>query len=215
MTLPLWYIVLCFVPLLTVEIILIIRCKKEFALLLQVAVLLGLVSLIPATLIQTLSSKLLLGKLLTKSALPGMLVYSLIINGFVEEAAKAGCLFFLSSKKTSFAYFLLLAAVAGLSFASFETVIYLINGTKNLFLRFCTAQMLHAACTVCSAVTVWNIKAKRNVGFSWFARAFLLHGFYNFFYTLGSGFIACAIFCLLASAIYAYKAYAASKNQQN
>ena len=209
MTLPLWYIVLCFVPLLTVEIILIIRCKKEFALLLQVAVLLGLVSLIPATLIQTLSSKLLLGKLLTKSALPELLVYSLLINGFVEEAAKAWCLFFLPFKKISFTQLLLLAAVAGLSFASFETVIYLINGTKNLFLRFFTAETLHAMCSVCSAVTVWNIKSKKQFCFSWFVGAFLLHGFYNFFYTIG--FVPCAVFCLAASVVYAYRAYAESK----
>ena len=210
MTLPLWYIVLCFVPLLTVEIILIIRCKKEFALLLQVAVLLGLVSLIPATLIQTLSSKLLLGKLLTKSALPELLVYSLLINGFVEEAAKAGCLFFLPFKKISFTQLLLLAAVAGLSFASFETVIYLIRGSKHFFVRFFTAEMLHVACTVCSAVTVWTLKAKA-AKFSWFIRACLLHGLYNFFYTLGSGFMTVAIFCLITAIVCACKAFVESK----
>lgn len=213
MTLPLWHIALCFVPLLTVEIILIIRCKKEFALLLQGAVLLGLVALIPATLVQTLWLKLFSGGHFAAGSLAGLLVFSILVNGFIEEASKAGCLFFLSSKKISFTAFLLLALVAGLSFSSFETVVYLINGAKNLFVRFFTAELLHAMCSVCSAVTVWNIKAKKRGGYSWFVCAVLLHGFYNFFYTLGSGFIACAIVCLIASAFYAYKAYAASKTQ--
>ena len=75
MTLPLWHIALCFVPLLTVEIILIIRCKKEFALLLQGAVLLGLVALIPATLVQTLWLKLFSGGHFAAGSLAGLLVF--------------------------------------------------------------------------------------------------------------------------------------------
>jgi RsiW-degrading membrane proteinase PrsW (M82 family) len=105
----------------------------------------------------------------------------------------------------------MLALVAGLSFGSFETVIYMINGSKNLFVRFFTAEILHAACSVCSAVTVYNIKTKQPAKIFWFVLACVLHGFYNFFYVLGSGFIVCAVFCLASSIIYAYKAYAASK----
>ncbi|MBO4728975.1 MAG: PrsW family intramembrane metalloprotease [Spirochaetaceae bacterium] len=211
MTLPLWHIVFCFVPLLTVEIILLIRCKKDFALLLQGAVLLGLLALIPATLIQTMALKLPLFSRHLQSSLFVFLISSLLINGFIEEASKAGCLFFLSPKKISFAHFLLLALVAGLSFGSFETVIYMINGSKNLFVRFFTAEILHAACSVCSAVTVYNIKTKQPPKIFWFVLACVFHGFYNFFYVLGSGFIVCAVFCLASSIIYAYKAFAESK----
>lgn len=212
MTLPLWYIFLCFVPLLTVEIILLVRCKKDFALLLQGAVFLGLAALIPTTLIQTFSLKLFMSDRQIQGSLPGLLVYSLLINGFIEEASKAGGIFFLPSTKTNFTGFLFLALTAGLSFGCFETVIYLINGSKNLFIRFFTAQLLHAACSVCSAVTVYTIKTKQHRKISWFIRSCLLHGFYNFFYVLGSGFTVCAVFCLLLSIFLAYRAYAESKN---
>lgn len=211
MTLPLWHIFLCFVPLLTVEIILLIRCKKDFALLLQGAVLLGLTALIPATLIQTLSLKLFMSDNLIQSSLPGLLIFSLLMNGFIEESSKAGCLFFLPVSETNFTCFLFLALTAGLSFGCFETVIYLVNGSKNVFIRFFTAQLLHAACNVCTAVTVYKVKTKQQWKISWFIQSCLLHGFYNFFYVLGSGFIVCAIFCLLLSLFLAYKAYTESK----
>jgi hypothetical protein len=83
MTLPFWHIAFCFVPLLTVEIILPIRCNKDFVVLLQGAVLLGLLALIPATLIQTMALKLPLFSRHLQSSILIFLISSLLINGFI------------------------------------------------------------------------------------------------------------------------------------
>lgn len=206
---PLWHIVFCFVPLLTVEIILSVRYKKkDFVLLMQGAVLLGLVSLIPASIMQTILLNSPLSVRFFQSSLPLLLIYSLVVNGFIEEASKACSFLLIPLKKINYIDFLFLGLIVGLSFGCFETVIYMINGTKNLLLRFFTAGILHGACCVCSAVTVYNIKTEKNFKKNfWFVRSCFLHGFYNFFYVIGSGFIVCAVFCVVASVYFAHKAF--------
>lgn len=204
---PLWHIAICFVPLLAVEIFLFKRHKKDFMPLVQAAVLLGLLALIPATLLQTLAFKLPVFARSAQDSLLLLLVYTLVINGFIEETAKSLCLFTIPLNKTNYTKFLCLALVAGLSFGCFETVIYLLNGNKSLVLRLFTSEIIHSACSVCCAVTVYGLKTKTDKNISWWLRAFLLHGCYNFFYTIGSGFKICAFVCLATAAFYAYKAF--------
>ena len=141
------------------------------------ALLLGLLAVVPIALMQFLLSK---AGFIRQETLVSMLLYDLILNGLVEECFKMLVLFILPAKKLNFKDFFICSVLCGLTLASFENLIYLIAGTEHFGLRIFTSMIIHCCCAALSGVFVYSCKIKK-VYFSPFIASFLIHGIYNYF----------------------------------
>ena len=90
-----------------------------------IAILLGLLSLIPIVIIQSIVRNI---PVFTNTTLVSALITVMVFNGFIEESVKMLTLNLLPHKKTSFSTFFALSLMAGLDLGYFETVIYLFSG---------------------------------------------------------------------------------------
>ena len=77
-------------------------------------------------------------------------------------------------------YFVACGFLIGCAFGSFENVVYLIAGTKDITLRFFTSLIIHSCCSGLSAIYIWSFRQGKTK-ISCFILAILLHGLYNFF----------------------------------
>lgn len=149
------------------------------------AVLLGVIVVIPAVFVQYMSDSILNIK---ESSLAAVLLRCLVINGLIEETVKMGALFCIPSKKLSPLAFVTCGILAGLSFSSFESLMYMSNGMP-LELRLLTSFVIHGACTGLSAIFVYSVKQKDFYIFP-FIVAVCCHGVFNYF----AGFKTASLF---------------------
>ena len=168
---------ICLVPLFLLCIIFLLCVKKLSTLHLLLAILLGLISIIPVTIIQSLLMNL---PIFTNQTLLSVLVLTFIFNGLIEESLKMTTCFCLPFKKMDFKSFFVCGILIGCAFGSFENIVYLLSGTKNISLRFFTSLILHCCCSGLSTIYVWSFKNKEPY-LSCFIMSVLLHGIYNFF----------------------------------
>jgi RsiW-degrading membrane proteinase PrsW (M82 family) len=92
------------------------------------------------------------------------------------------------------------AFLVGLSFASFETLIYSLNNPSILLIRSVTAVPLHACSTlVCCSLLLSHSEIPRSVssGLTCFTSAVVLHGAYNICMEAGGFFLLPGYVCLL------------------
>ncbi|MCM1321345.1 MAG: PrsW family glutamic-type intramembrane protease [Bacteroides sp.] len=169
-------ILVCFIPLVLAAVIC-LKAKKLKPKLLFAAVLTGLIAIIPAA-----AAQFALGQLVMRFfAGSGAAVFLLIANGCTEECIRAlilrGCL---PSKQQTAAAFFAAACIAGLSFGSFEAVIYFIAGSQHIGLRLFTAVILHCSCSGLCGLFIWGQKTGSRRPFI-FIQAAAIHSVYNFF----------------------------------
>lgn len=166
------------------------------------AILLGLVSIIPITAVQFLVSYF---SSSIKTTLATVLVTALLFNGVIEESFKMVMLLFLPAKKTSQKVFFAASLLSGLVLGCFETVIYLVSGQHDVVVRLVTSVLVHTACSGLSGLYVWSFKQKK-IKIMPFVLAAVLHGLYNFFAGFTGGFwwisIVCLLFAFIECALY-------------
>lgn len=168
---------ICLVPLFLFSIVFLLCIKKLSPLHLFLAILLGLIAIVPVTAIQFFLMKL---PIFTTQTLLSVFVITFVFNGLIEESIKMTTALFLPSKKMTLASFVACGFLIGCAFGSFENIVYLVSGTKYVSVRFFTSLLLHSCCTGLSAIYVWSFKHKEPKIYC-FILAVLLHGLYNFF----------------------------------
>ena len=172
---------LSFLPLLCIFVIFrfaISGFKVRYGLL---AILLGLLSLVPIVILQSFVRNL---PVFTSNTLLAALITVMLFNGLIEESVKMAVLFLLPIKKMNFSSFVALSLVAGLALGCFETVIYLFSGYLDIEVRTATAVVMHCLCTGLSGISVWlwkNPGEKKKAAWAPWLWAVVLHGSYNFF----------------------------------
>lgn len=168
---------ICLVPLLLFCIVFLIWVKKLTPLQLLLSLLLGLVAIVPVTLVQYFLMKL---PIFTAANLLSVIVVTFIFNGLIEESFKLSACFLLPFKKMDFRSFVACGFLIGCVFGSFENIVYLFAGVKDISIRFFTSLILHSCTTGLSAIYLWTFKNKEPKIYC-FIMAVLLHGLYNFF----------------------------------
>ena len=185
-------IALCFVPLILVIVIFTTGYKLKLTHQL-IAVFLGLIAVLPISLIQFFLPEL-----------PGVgfspilhaLLKSLLLYGLIEELFKTLILIFLPHKSLSEGEesreFLQLAFVAGLALGCFESVVYYFDhlqiansrGATLLYgqiaVRIFTSDIIHMMCTGLCGLFIYTCRNKPS-RISFLIIAVLLHGVYDFF----------------------------------
>ncbi len=181
-------IILCFVPLIFAFLIFAAGFKLKLTHLL-IAVLLGLVAVLPISFIQYFMPAL---PGLPISAVVRALLKSLLLYGLVEEAIKTLALLPVPHKNESRLNFMLLAFTAGLSLGCFESVVYYFDhlqiansrGATLLYgqiaVRIFTSDIIHMCCTGLCGLFLFSCRNKpRHI--SCLITAVILHGVYDFF----------------------------------
>ena len=199
-------IALCFVPLILAIVIFAAGFKLKFLHLL-IAVLMGLIAVLPISFIQYFIPEIpgLTG--LPISPVVSALLKSLLLYGLVEEAIKTLALIPVPHKSYNSADeadragclgFLLLAFTAGLSLGCFESVVYYFDhlqiansrGATLLYgqiaVRIFTSDIIHMTCTGLCGLFVYSCR-KKPCRVSCLVMAVLLHGIYDFFAGFSSG----------------------------
>jgi len=126
---------------------------------------------------------------------------ALILNGLIEEGARAACMAaFMGRKDIRRGAAAAAGAAAGLTTGSLEALMYFAGGMERIALRLVTAAALHAFCALLSALTaVPPASGKRAVApFAW---ACALHGVYDFFAGFGGVFRYFSLAALLLAAV--------------
>ena len=96
---------------------------------------------------------------------------------------------------------MLLGVFFGFVFSGFENISYSLRYSNVQFLRLVTAAVLHGTLG-CFYASMAYTKTKRKAAFVFLA-AIVLHGLYNFFISLGGGFILPAAAVLGIACLYA------------
>ena len=168
---------ICLVPLFLLSLVFLLCIKKLSSLHLLFSILLGFLAIIPVTVIQFFLMKL---PIFTAENLLSLFVITFVFNGLIEESLKMTSGFFLPFKKMTFGSFVACGIIIGCAFGTFENIVYLVSGVKNISVRFFTSLVLHCCCAGLSAIYIWTFK-KKNPKIFCFILAVLLHGLYNFF----------------------------------
>lgn len=181
-------LILCFLPIVLVVLLfsLVFKIKLTHQLL---AILLGLVAVLPIAIIQFVIPDIMI---LKQYPLFYSLLKSLILYGFIEEAIKAGILSFAPHKNYDVFKFLLISFVFGISLGCFETAVYFFDHLQMahargaslmyspIFTRIFTSDIIHMTCTGLCGLFIFSIRQKKTK-VSPFIIAILLHGLYDFF----------------------------------
>ena len=134
-----------------------------------------------------------------------LLFNSFITAAWIEEGVKTG--FFgltaamVLKKRFGITQSMLLGVFFGFVFSGFENISYGLRYSNVQFLRLVTAAVLHGTLG-CFYASMAYTKTKRKAAFIFFA-AVVLHGLYNFFISLGGGFILPAVAVLGIACLYA------------
>lgn len=168
---------ICLVPLFLFSIVFLLSIKKLSTLHLLFSILLGLIAIIPVTIIQYFLMAL---PIFTAQNLFSVIIVTFVFNGLIEESLKMTSALLLPAKKMTFASFVACGILIGCAFGTFENIVYFVSGAKDISIRFFTSLILHSCCAGLSAIYVWSFKNK-NPKVYCFIMAILLHGLYNFF----------------------------------
>ncbi|MEE3434431.1 MAG: PrsW family glutamic-type intramembrane protease [Treponema sp.] len=199
-------IILCFVPFVTMFALFTILVPKISVVKELIASLAGLLALIPITLAQFLIPGM---RLFGQSSAGGILLYSIVFLGLVEECFKALLLFIVGAKEEKLSCWFCYSLLAGMIFGCFESVIYFFLNiqtighgvTLNLiYLRMFTAVLVHTLCAGLGGFTVYYFKnIRRNV---WpLLNAVLIHGLYDYFVSFDTYVKFFCIIVILSAAI--------------
>lgn len=181
-------IILCFLPLIIALVIFTFGVKLNFFHQI-VAVLIGLLTVIPISFIQFFLPDI---PFLLQFPLWNTLFKSLVIYGFVEELIKMLMTVLLPHKKSSTLQFLFLAFLMGISLGCFESVVYFLDHLQKanakgaqllysqIFMRIFTSDIIHLTCAGLGGLFVVSCRQKK-VKVSIFVFSVILHGFYDFF----------------------------------
>ena len=181
-------IILCFLPLIIALVIFTFGVKLNFFHQI-VAVLIGLLTVIPISFIQFFLPDI---PFLLQFPLWNTLFKSLVIYGFVEELIKMFMTVLLPHKKSSTLQFLFLAFLMGISLGCFESVVYFLDHLQKanakgaqllysqIFMRIFTSDIIHLTCAGLGGLFVVSCRQKK-VKVSIFVFSVILHGFYDFF----------------------------------
>lgn len=199
-------IVLCFVPFVTMFALFAIlipgiSVAKEIA-----ASVAGLLALIPITIVQFAIPGM---RLFGQSSAGGILLYSILFLGLVEECFKALSLFIAGGKGEKHSSWLCYSFLAGMIFGSFESVIYFLLAIQNIghgvtlnliYLRMFTAVLVH---TLCAGLGGWTVYYFKNIrGNFWpLLNAVLLHGLYDYFVSFDSAMKFFSAIVILSAAL--------------
>lgn len=132
-----------------------------------------------------------------------LLFNSFITAALIEEGAKAAVFGLTAAmvlkKRFGITQSMLLGVFFGFVFSGFENISYSLRYSNVQFLRLVTAALLHGTLG-CFYASMAYTEIKRKAAFVFLA-AVVLHGFYNFFISLGGGFILAVlgIACLYAA----------------
>jgi RsiW-degrading membrane proteinase PrsW (M82 family) len=181
-------IALCFVPLILALCIFTFGFKLKITHQL-IAVLLGLLAVLPISFIQYLLPEI---PEIGFNPILHTLLKSLLLYGLIEELFKAIILLLLPNKNYDVRNFLLLAFVMGLALGCFESVVYYFDhlqlahsrGATLLYgqiaLRIFTSDIIHMMCTGLGGLFIYSCRNKPS-RVSFLIVAVLLHGIYDFF----------------------------------
>ena len=181
-------IALCFVPLILALCIFTFGFKLKITHQL-IAVLLGLIAVLPISFIQYLLPEI---PEIGFNPIIHTLLKSLLLYGLIEELFKAIILLILPNKNYDVRNFLLLAFVMGLALGCFESVVYYFDhlqlahsrGATLLYgqiaLRIFTSDIIHMMCTGLGGLFIYSCRNKPS-RVSFLIVAVLLHGIYDFF----------------------------------
>lgn len=181
-------IILCFLPLIIALVIFTFGVKLNFFHQI-VAVLIGLLTVIPISFIQFFLPDI---PFLLQFPLWHTLFKSLVIYGFVEELIKMFMTVLLPHKKSSTLQFLFLVFLMGISLGCFESVVYFLDHLQKanakgaqllygqIFMRIFTSDIIHLTCAGLGGLFVVSCRQKK-VKVSIFVFSVILHGFYDFF----------------------------------
>lgn len=181
-------IILCFLPLIVALVIFTFGFKLNFFHQI-VAVLIGLLTVIPISFIQFFLPDI---PFLLQFPLWHTLFKSLVIYGFVEELIKMLMTFLLPHKKHTTLHYLLLVFLMGISLGCFESVVYFLDHLQKanakgaqllysqIFMRIFTSDIIHLTCAGLGGLFVVSCRQKK-VKVSIFVFSVILHGFYDFF----------------------------------
>ena len=135
-----------------------------------------------------------------------LLFNSFITAAWIEEGVKAAVFGLTAAivlkKRFGITRSMLLGVFFGFVFSGFENISYSLRYSNVQFLRLVTAALLHGTlgCFYASIISIEN--TKRKAAFVFLA-AVVLHGLYNFFISLGGGFILPAAAVLGIACLYA------------
>lgn len=182
-------IILCFIPLVTVFLLFKILVEGISVIKELIACLIGLIALIPITVLQFFAGDFFIVKGQTFFML---LVRAVILYGLIEEGIKCGTLFLFPSKEISLKHMFLYSLLAGLFLGCFESVIYIINSIQKasarsgevllymIYLRSFTSIVIHTFAAGLVGMFVYAARRKE-LRFGVLAYAVALHGIYDFF----------------------------------
>ena len=134
-----------------------------------------------------------------------LLFNSFITAALIEETVKAAAFGLTAAmvlkKRFGMTQNMLLGVFFGFVFSGFENISYSLRYSNVQFLRLVTAALLHGTLGFFYASMAYT-KTKRKAAFVFLA-AVVLHGLYNFFISLGGGFILPAAAVLGIACLYA------------
>ena len=219
-------IALCFIPLIIAVAIFAASFKIKILHLL-LAVLYGLVAVLPISLIQYFMPSI---PGLPMSPVVRALLKSLLLYGFVEEAIKTIALVPVPHKlydnENDRAGFLMLAFTAGLSLGCFESVVYYFDhlqiansrGATLLYgqiaVRIFTSDIIHMCCTGLCGLFIYSCRNKPS-RVSCLVAAVLLHGIYDFFAGFSGGLRWFSVAVVLMAIAECRIKYSSLQNDEN
>ena len=134
-----------------------------------------------------------------------LLFNSFITAAWIEEGVKAAVFGLTAAmvlkKRFGITQSMLLGVFFGFVFSGFENISYSLRYSNVQFLRLVTAALLHGTLG-CFYASMISTETKRKAAFVFLA-AVVLHGLYNFFISLGGGFILPAAAVLGIACLYA------------
>ena len=136
-----------------------------------------------------------------------LLFNSFITAALIEEGVKAAAFGLTAAmvlkKRFGITQSMLLGVFFGFVFSGFENISYSLRYSNVQFLRLVTAALLHGTLG-CFYASMISTETKRKAAFAFLA-AVVLHGLYNFFISLGGGFILPAAAVLGIACLYAVR----------
>lgn len=189
----------CFVPVVAAVIVFKLLVSQQNTAHALLACLLGLLCVVPIAVMQIILNRL---PVFSPSSILNVFITAIVFTGLVEETIKMLMLLLLPARTKSLAPFFACSLLFGLTLGCFENVIYLVNGTADLFLRMATSVPVHCVCAGLCGLYVWSFK-KKEAHVMPFVYAVLVHGIYNFFAALPSSVTVCGkiplnIFAMIA-----------------
>ncbi|MBQ0002879.1 MAG: PrsW family intramembrane metalloprotease [Treponema sp.] len=182
-------IILCFIPFITVFLLLKIFIDEISITKELIACALGLLALIPITVLQYSFGDFfqIKGRMFF-----ALLFRAILLYGLIEEGFKCAALFLLPVKKCNLKEIFFYGLLAGLFLGCFESVIYILSSIQKasahsgtvllylIYIRSFTSILIHAFAAGLLAMFVYSVKNKC-IRVSALVYPVLLHGLYDFF----------------------------------